>query len=68
MKRLDTADMTAEELTTKTRELKEELFHLRFKLATGQLEDHAQIRATKRNIARCKSALTRRSAASASGA
>lgn len=68
MKRLETADMTAEELTAKTRELKEELFQLRFKLATGQLEDHAQIKTTKRNIARCKSAMTRRSADQAAGA
>ena len=55
-------------LTTKTRELKEELFQLRFKLATGQLEDHAQIRTIKRNIARCMGALTRRSAEQAAGA
>lgn len=68
MKRLDTADMTAEELTAKSRELKEELFQLRFKLATGQLEDHAQIKTTKRNIARCMGALSRRQATQAAGA
>lgn len=60
MKRLETADMTPDELTAKSRELKEELFQLRFKLATGQLEDHAQIKTVRRNIARCMGALTRR--------
>lgn len=68
MKRLETADLTVEELTAKTRELKEELFQLRFKLATGQLEDHAQIRTIKRNIARCMGALSRHGAAQAAGA
>jgi large subunit ribosomal protein L29 len=41
-----------EELVTKLREAKEELFNLRFQAATGQLESHGRLRAVKREIAR----------------
>ena len=41
-----------EELITKLREAKEELFNLRFQAATGQLESHGRLRAVKREIAR----------------
>jgi large subunit ribosomal protein L29 len=41
-----------DELVTKLRESKEELFNLRFQSATGQLESHGRIRAVKRDIAR----------------
>ena len=44
--------MSAEELTGKVREMKEELFNLRFQSATGQLESHGRLRAVKRDIAR----------------
>ncbi len=60
MKRIETADMTNEELSAKVTSLREELFLLRFKLATGQLESHSQIKSIKRNIARCLGAQTRR--------
>lgn len=41
-----------EELVTKLREAKEELFNLRFQAATGQLEHHGRLRAVRREIAR----------------
>jgi len=41
-----------EELLTKLREAKEELFNLRFQAATGQLESHGRLRAVRREIAR----------------
>jgi large subunit ribosomal protein L29 len=41
-----------DELVTKLREAKEELFNLRFQAATGQLESHGRLRAVKRDIAR----------------
>ena len=44
--------MKPEELTAKIAELKSELFNLRFRLATGQLENTMQIVAVKRDIAR----------------
>ena len=50
--------MKPEELTTKIAELKTELFNLRFRLATGQLENTMQIQAVKRDIARAMTAQT----------
>jgi large subunit ribosomal protein L29 len=41
-----------EELVTKLKEAKEELFNLRFQAATGQLESHGRLRAVRREIAR----------------
>ena len=44
--------MSADELTSKVRELKEELFNLRFQAATGQLESHGRLSAVRKEIAR----------------
>ena len=44
----------AAELTEKVAGLKEELFNLRFQLATGQLENPMRIREVKKTIARIK--------------
>ena len=44
--------LTADELTSKVRELKEELFNLRFQAATGQLESHGRLSAVRKEIAR----------------
>ena len=52
MKAKEFAAMKPEELTAKIAELKEELFNLRFRLATGQLDDVMQIQKVKRDIAR----------------
>jgi large subunit ribosomal protein L29 len=41
-----------DELETKLREAKEELFNLRFQAATGQLESHGRLRLVKKDIAR----------------
>ena len=41
-----------DELVTRLKEAKEELFNLRFQSATGQLDSHGRLRAAKRNIAR----------------
>ena len=45
------------ELESKARELKEELFNLRFQLATGQLQNTMVIKGVKRDIARVLTAL-----------
>jgi large subunit ribosomal protein L29 len=42
------------------RELKQELFNLRFQAAVGKLENTAQIGKTKKEIARMKTVLTER--------
>ena len=44
--------LTAEELTNKVREMKEELFNLRFQAASGQLESHGRLSAVRKEIAR----------------
>lgn len=58
MKASEFAVMSVEELTKKIADLKEELFNLRFRLATGQLDNVMQINAVKRDIARAMTALT----------
>lgn len=54
MKAKDIREMTAAELDQKLVGLKEELFNLRFQLATGQLENPMRIREVKKTIARIK--------------
>ena len=44
--------LSGEELRNKVRELKEELFGLRFQSATGQLENNSRLRAVRKDIAR----------------
>ena len=44
--------LTDEELQTRLREGKEELFNLRFQVATGQLDNNARLRTVRRDIAR----------------
>lgn len=41
-----------DELVSKLREAKEELFNLRFQAATGQLQNHGRLRTIRREIAR----------------
>ena len=53
-------DMSTDELYEQEKELKEELFNLRFQLATGQLNNPLVIRDTRRNIARVKTILRQR--------
>jgi large subunit ribosomal protein L29 len=50
-------DMSTPQLEDKVKELKAELFTLRFQLATGQLENTMQIKNVKRDIARAKTVL-----------
>jgi len=57
MKAADFANMNAQQLNDKVKELKSELFNLRFQLATGQLENTMQITSVKRDIARAKTIL-----------
>lgn len=53
--------LTVEELNTKLSELKEELFNLRFRHATGQLENPVSLRNIKRDIARVQTILRQKS-------
>ena len=54
MKVKDVRDLNETELNQKISVLKEELFNLRFQLATGQLENPMRIKEVKKSIARVK--------------
>lgn len=53
-------DLSAEELDRQLSELKEELFNLRFQLATGQLDNPMRVRQVRRDIARVKTVMRER--------
>ena len=53
-------DLTPSELELKLKELKEELFNLRFQLAVNQLENSSRIGAVKKDIARVSTVLRQR--------
>ena len=57
MKANELTAMSREQLQEKVKELKNELFGLRFQLATGQLQNTMQISELKRDIARFKTVL-----------
>jgi large subunit ribosomal protein L29 len=48
----DLRTLETDELVTKLREAKEELFKLRFQYASGQLESHGRLSAVRKEIAR----------------
>ena len=54
MKINEIRELSAEDLDQKLAELKEELFNLRFQMATGQCENPMKIREVKKSIARIK--------------
>jgi large subunit ribosomal protein L29 len=45
-------EIADDELVTRLKEAKEELFNLRFQNATGQLDNHRRLQAVRRDIAR----------------
>jgi len=49
--------LSHEELTEKLAEAKEELFNLRFQLATNQLDNTARLKAVKKDVARIRTAM-----------
>ena len=60
MKAKEIRDLTTVEIETKIKSLKEELFNLRFQLATGQLENTARISEVRKAIARMKTIMRER--------
>ena len=54
MKAKDVYELSSDELVKKVDDLKDELFKIRFQLATGQLENPMRIREIKKTIARVK--------------
>ena len=53
-------ELSTEELNKKVVELKEELFNLRFQMATGQLENPMQLKQVRNDIARAKTVIRER--------
>jgi large subunit ribosomal protein L29 len=60
MKAKDLRELSDEELVKKLDDSKDELFKLRFQLATNQLDNPMKIREVRRNIARLKTVLRER--------
>ncbi|GAB3067384.1 50S ribosomal protein L29 [Salinicoccus sesuvii] len=60
MKANEIRDLTTSEIENNVKELKEELFNLRFQLATGQLENTARIKEVRKTIARMKTTIRAR--------
>lgn len=50
--------LTIDELKQKEQELRRELFNLKFRLATGEVENPMRVRAVKRDIARVLTVMT----------
>ncbi len=57
MKASEIREMSPDEIKQKFKDLKEELFNLRFQLEVGQLENSARLKETKKDIARVQTVL-----------
>lgn len=57
MKVNEIRELTPADMIAKEKEYKQELFNLRFQLATGQLENTARIKEVRKSIARIKTVL-----------
>ena len=57
MKASELKDLTAEELLKKEKDLKEEMFNLRFQHSTGQLDNTARLKQVRKDIARIETVL-----------
>ena len=57
MKVKEIRELTTAEMIDQEKQLKEELFNLRFQLATGQLENTARIQEVRKSNARIKTVL-----------
>ncbi len=58
MKASEINDLSVEELQTKTQELQQELFNLKFQLHTGHLENTARVAQVRKDVARVKTILS----------
>lgn len=60
MKAKEIRELSTAEIEQNVQSLKEELFNLRFQLATGQLENTARLREVRKSIARFKTVVRER--------
>jgi large subunit ribosomal protein L29 len=57
MKGKDLKELTKEELLKKKKDMKEELFNLRFQHSSGQLENTARLKLLKKDVAKIETIL-----------
>ena len=60
MKPAEIRELSAEDLQTKLKEAREELFNLRFQMATSQLDNTARVRQVKKDVARIQTEMRAR--------
>lgn len=65
MKGSEVRELSDKELQEKIRELKDELFNLRFQMATGQMENTMRLKEVRKSIARVKTVMRERELAAA---
>lgn len=58
MKYSELKDLTVQELTAKSRDLRQEIFNLRLQQASSQLEKPARLRTIRRDIARVETKIS----------
>jgi large subunit ribosomal protein L29 len=58
MKYTELKDLTAQELTAKSRDLRQDIFNLRLQQASSQLEKPARLRTIRRDIARIETKIS----------
>ena len=68
MKISEIKTLSADDLNAKLKDLKSELFNLRFQLAINQLENPMRIRAVKKDIARVQTVIREKEISEASKA
>lgn len=52
MKASEIRELTLDEIKKKEKDLREEIFNLKFRLSSGQLEDPSKIKLAKKDLAR----------------
>ncbi|MBR3690460.1 MAG: 50S ribosomal protein L29 [Eggerthellaceae bacterium] len=60
MKAAEIRELSAEDLQVKLKEAREELFNLRFQMATSQLDNTARVKQVKKDIARIQTEMRAR--------
>ena len=60
MKPAEIRELSAEDLQAKLKEAREDLFNLRFQMATSQLDNTARVRQVKKDIARIQTEMRAR--------
>lgn len=67
MKATELRNFSIEELRKKEKELRRELFNLRFQLSKGELQNVKRIKAVKKDIARILTIITEKAISSSQG-